>query len=63
MSETPNSFPKESPDEQEIDEQTEPENSPVVQDISENSYYYDDGYGYKLYDPNEDYEDDDDSIN
>jgi hypothetical protein len=60
MTEKPNSHKQVSIEEHATDEQIEPEKSPIVQDILENSYYYDDAFGYKVYDPELEDDDDDD---
>jgi hypothetical protein len=61
MPQKPNSIKQEPNGEDTNDEQTEPEKSSIVQDISENSYYYDDAFGYKVYDPELQDEDDEEA--
>lgn len=54
-------MPEKTKAEKEISETCEPEEKSVwSKDQSEKSYYYDDSYGYEVYDPDEDDEEDED---
>lgn len=57
----PEKKPKEnkSTDEEDETQDCEPDKSARSKDQQEKSYYYDDAYGYEVYDPNEDDDEED----